>query len=324
MSTMLQDASDFFLARAFTQAANPMLIVDKGCRCVWVNHAYEAFSGTPQAQIRGTMPEIMRTDFRRKEVFRGLWQTVFAGATWVGELMASAVDAGSVAVQCVVTPLQDGMGRPAFFLVTLHDVSHLRKAIEKMAHCANHDPLTGLGNRTMLDSVLTCSMAFSRRHHTVFALLYIDLDGFKAVNDTYGHHAGDALLVEISRLMTSIVRDADTVCRLGGDEFAIVLDQVDAKAGVVTIASKLLDHLRAPVRAAGLDLLVGASIGVAIFPDDGETVELMMQHADAAMYCAKKGGKNRVVFYSAQQGAHVPAGQGECSGAGLDAAPSRP
>nr|WP_256369091.1 sensor domain-containing diguanylate cyclase [Duganella vulcania] len=283
-------------------AANPMLIVDRSSRTVWANHAYERLVGSALDEIRGAVPGLLHTDRRRKELFRNLFQTVFEGGTWVGELFAAAKDKAPRPFECVVTPLQDGLGRSSHFLVAMHDVSVLRSAIEQMSYNAHHDALTGLANRPMLQSVLAHAISHALRSRTLCALLFIDLDGFKAVNDEHGHHVGDGLLIEVAQRLQRAVREADTVCRLAGDEFAIVLDEIAAPAGAVVIANKILELLSRPMTIDGRSVTVGASIGIAIIPHAGDSVAAALRNADAAMYSAKRSGKNRACSFNAVLG----------------------
>ncbi len=162
----------------------------------------------------------------------------------------------------------------------------------RLTHQAHHDALTGLPNRVLLEDRLTQALAQARRNEQQVALLFIDLDGFKSVNDTLGHPAGDALLRQVAERLASGVRASDTLARMGGDYFAIVLQEIRDTPSTERVAEKLLESLRLPFHVEGRELRISASIGVAFFPEDGLEVEPLLRHADAAMYRAKASGRN--------------------------------
>lgn len=173
-----------------------------------------------------------------------------------------------------------------------------REAEERLKQQALVDDLTGLPNRRLFSDRLTQSVAAARRQNRPMALLYIDLDGFKLVNDSLGHAAGDLLLAAVGQRLRSRVRESDTLARIGGDEFALILNHISAQQDAHMVAESLLQALVAPFAAAGHELVIGASIGISTFPDHGGKSEDLLQQADSAMYAAKLSGKNRIVFFS--------------------------
>lgn len=185
----------------------------------------------------------------------------------------------------------DAAGRPVGIDAVARNVTRRRALEERLRHLAGHDALTGLCNRMRLEDRLGHAIRRSRRDGRGLALLYMDLDGFKAVNDTYGHHSGDHLLVTVAERLRAVLRESDTIARMGGDEFAVVLEGgVDAQ-GAAVVAEKLTAMAAAPY--PGITLGVTASIGIALFPGDGDSTEALLRAADAAMYQAKHDGKNR-------------------------------
>ena len=174
----------------------------------------------------------------------------------------------------------------------------LEAANRQLRHLATHDALTGLPNRVLLDDRLTQAMAHANRDGQPFALLVVDLDRFKLINDSLGHRAGDAVLDEISRRLTSVVRDIDTVARTGGDEFIVVVSPSGAPEDAVAIANRARDALRLPMSVSGVELHVTCSIGVAYYPTDGNSADSLIARADAAMYCAKQRGRNNVQCFA--------------------------
>jgi diguanylate cyclase (GGDEF)-like protein/PAS domain S-box-containing protein len=176
----------------------------------------------------------------------------------------------------------------------------LRDAQARAQHLADHDALTGLPNRRLLEDRLTQAIALSRRNHKLTAVMFVDLDRFKGVNDSLGHSAGDALLKEVSRRLVSQLRVGDTICRIGGDEFVIVLPEVKRSSDVAQVAAKVIEQLAAPLVIDGRDLIVTGSIGIAVFPDDGDDAETLIRSADAAMYHAKELGRANYQFFTAE------------------------
>jgi diguanylate cyclase (GGDEF)-like protein len=173
---------------------------------------------------------------------------------------------------------------------------------QRLAFQAEHDALTGLPNRHLLEDRLQQALAYARRQKTQLGLLFLDLDGFKNINDTLGHNAGDVVLREVAQRLKNCVRESDTVARLGGDEFTVVLSDISSTQGVQVVAEKIIATLQAPFHVFDHEMHISASIGIAIFPDDAEETGLLLRNADAAMYRAKARGKGRFEFYSEEMG----------------------
>jgi len=175
----------------------------------------------------------------------------------------------------------------------------LEAANRQLRHLATHDALTGLPNRVLLDDRLTQAMAHSNRDHGSFAVLVCDLDRFKLINDSLGHRAGDQLLQEVARRLTGLVRSVDTVARYGGDEFVLLVSPIAEREDAVRVAARTIEALQAPVQIAGIDVHTSPSVGIAFYPADGASVESLLAHADAAMYCAKQRGRGNVQCFAA-------------------------
>ena len=182
------------------------------------------------------------------------------------------------------------------------DISERRMYAESMAHQANHDALTGLPNRNMLNTRIAQALAEAAASGQHVAVLYLDLDGFKFVNDSFGHSFGDLLLRAVAARLDGVVRESDTIARLGGDEFVILLPFLPDPVGALTVAHKVIDSFSTPISQEGRDLHLSASIGISIYPQDGETADSLLQHADVAMYRAKAAGRNGVQSYSQEMG----------------------
>lgn len=208
------------------------------------------------------------------------------------------VDGQETAIEDSAAPIHDRDGVVTGAVIVFHDVTASRAITQQMAHLAQHDFLTGLPNRSLLTERLSRAIGQARRHEKMVALLYIDLDSFKQVNDLQGHATGDQLLQAVAERLAVCVRDTDTVCRQGGDEFVILLTEVDHPEDAGPIAQKLLDAFAVPCKVGNRELHITLSIGISIYPDDGTNPDLLLDNADSAMYRAKANGRNNFQFFS--------------------------
>ena len=283
---------DAHLAQALTRAANPIFIIDRGAAIIWCNDAYCRMTGKSHEVLLGTTPASLRSTREIAGFLMQLWNVVMAGETWIGELPEHTASGQIVNVEAVFTPLTDPTGKPAMFLVLEHDITKHKVTFERLWRLANHDRLTGLANRGQFASVLDHTIHHCRRTETQAAVLFIDLDGFKLANDTHGHDTGDLVLVEVARRLRETIRASDIAARFGGDEFACILTNLDSPEGVDTAAQKVVEAIGVPMSFDGREVSIGASVGVAVFPRDGETQDELLAAADRAMYAAKRAGKN--------------------------------
>lgn len=197
-------------------------------------------------------------------------------------------------IEEVATPLYDSHGQLAGAVAVLHDMTEAQQKTEQLAYAADHDPLTGLPNRNLLKDRTKHAIARAQRKRENFALLFLDLDRFKAVNDSMGHAAGDALLVDVAKRLSGCVREEDTIARLGGDEFVVLLDGPTQERQVRAVTDKIRNTLSKPYRLGTQAANVSVSIGVSLYPFDGQDTETLLGHADTAMYRAKQQGRNRI------------------------------
>lgn len=207
-------------------------------------------------------------------------------------------DGSELAIEDSAAPIRNQFGVIVGAVIVFQDARYSRSMVEKINHQATHDPLTGLANRALLMERLDQAIAMAARHDRRMALLFVDLDHFKAVNDSLGHAAGDELLRDIAREIRTCVRTADEVGRLGGDEFVIVLTEVEKMGDAARVAGKLLRRCAAAGLRGGVDEGVTLSIGISVYPEDGGVGEQLLQRADAAMYRAKTLGRNTFQFFN--------------------------
>ncbi len=276
----------------------PMFVKDAASRIILMNHACETQWGMAFSDLRGTdasqffPPEQMAVFLAKdQEVFSAGHSIDFEESVWNAELHENRI------VHTYKKPVFDEAGRPLYLIGMSIDISENKAMEERIRHMAYHDMLTGLPNRVLFDDRLDQAIARSRRDGKRLAIIFIDLDEFKPVNDEFGHAVGDLLLKEVARRMRDCVRESDTIARLGGDEFVALLATIEAEGDTVLIAEKIRHALCQPFELAGHRLRVSASIGVAIYPDHGSDEKTLARNADLAMYHAKESGRNRVQLY---------------------------
>jgi diguanylate cyclase (GGDEF)-like protein len=236
---------------------------------------------------------------REGQVLSGAALPLFKEGDAIGVLLFLSHELGAFTPE-LVTLLQRMADNISFALENFDRASEKQQAEDRMEYLATHDGLTGLPNRTMFNHLLNASVRVGRRYERKFALMFIDLDGFKEINDSLGHAAGDAVLVEVGNRLRGCLRDSDVVARLGGDEFVVILNEVAESHRVAKVASTLIAALGKPMQFSERERGVTASMGIALFPADGEDEETLIKHADIAMYLAKDEGKNDFRFFSSE------------------------
>ncbi len=206
-------------------------------------------------------------------------------------------DGHEIPVEDSTAPIHDAEGAITGAVIVFRDVSVARAVVEQLAHSAQHDFLTGLPNRMLIEDRITQAISAAKRHGGQLAVMYLDLDGFKVINDTLGHPAGDELLRSVADRLVSCVRASDTVSRQGGDEFVVLLSEEEQPADAAIIATRMLDAIAAGHKVAGKELQVTTSIGVAVYPGDGDDADTLIKNADRAMYRVKEKGRSAYRFF---------------------------
>lgn len=288
-----------FLAQALASVGNAIFITDEDGRIIWVNDAFSRLSGYAAEDSIGRTPAILSSGRQSDSFYSQLWRTINAGQVWKGEVEDRKKDGSTYIVDEVITPLFDATGAITNFIAIQHDITLRKQETERDHHLAYHDILTGLPNRAMFIDVQRKAIAYARRTHRLLATLFLDLDGFKPVNDTYGHRMGDQLLIAVGERLRAAVRQEDTIARFGGDEFAILIPGLTEPSVVETLAQKLVDAVSRPFVLRGKKVSIKVSIGIAMYPSDGSDAETLLMNADNAMYQAKFHGGNVFEFYSA-------------------------
>lgn len=277
-------------------ASNAVFITDAAARILWANRSFIQLSGYASEEFLGKTPKLFSSGEHDADFFRRFWQTIQAGETWHGEIVNARPDGSRYTVSQTVTPLRDFNDRIGHYVSILEDISERKLAEARIQYMANFDMLTDLPNRSLFLDRLAQALALARREGHAGALLYLDLDRFKQVNDTLGHDAGDLLLKAVAGRLREQVRETDTVARLAGDEFTVILPHMEAPRDVALVAEKIIATVAEPFDLNGVMASVGVSIGIALFPVHGDSVVEILKAADQAMYLAKDAGRNTFRF----------------------------
>lgn len=293
------------LAKALASTASAVFISDEAGKIVWINDAFSRLSGFSPDEVIGRTPAILQSGKQGSSFYAQLWRTILAGNVWQGEIVDKTKDGRLYTVDQIITPLFNEHGFITHFIAVQHDITQRKQESERDHHLAYHDVLTGLPNRlTFLDMQQNAILQARPTRHMI-ATLFIDLDRFKPINDNFGHHMGDQLLVAVADRLRAAIRQSDMVARFGGDEFAVLLRKIPDLEVATALARKLLDSLSRPFVIRGQSLKIGASIGIAIYPDAGEDAETLLINADKAMYDAKCEGGNSYHVYDAHGAAFI-------------------
>lgn len=284
-------------AKVFESTAEAILITDTNNNVVAVNDAFTQMSGYSFDEVKGRNPRILSSGQHGVDFFRDMWKSLHEGGFWQGEIIDRNKAGKLYYKHMAINVVKDMQGVITHYVSIASDISE-RKEYEKNVHfLAYYDVLTGLPNRTLLRDRLGQLIAVSHRDEMRFALLFIDLDRFKYINDSMGHSVGDKLLQSVAQRLQTCVREGDTVSRIGGDEFIVLLREVDEQ-GVVLVAEKLLRILATPFNLGGQEISTYASIGIALYPTHASDIDALMKNADAAMYNAKENGRNNYKFFT--------------------------
>jgi diguanylate cyclase (GGDEF)-like protein/PAS domain S-box-containing protein len=271
-------------------------LIDAEDRIEYLNPAAEQLCGWPiQQAMHRTASEVFECfDPQQQRISTAMEDSLHAAEQIKKQSVLLCKAGNKHIIEELATPLYDRHSKTIGAVSVFRDITEAEQKAEQLAYAADHDPLTGLPNRNLLKDRTRQAIARAQRKHESFAMLFLDLDSFKAVNDNLGHASGDALLVDVAQRLTGCVRDEDTIARLGGDEFVVLLDGPTQQKQVEAIAGKILHTLNQPFKLGTECATVSASIGASLYPVHGHDTESLLGHADAAMYRAKQLGRNQV------------------------------
>ena len=285
-------------AAVFDTTSEGIVVTDHNNCIIAVNPGFTRITGYSIDEVRGKPPSILSSGKHDKAFYAEMWRTLQRNGSWEGEIWNRNKEGATYPEWLSLTMVRDEAGDVARYIAVFSDISRRKSDEEKIRWQANYDMVTGLPNRTLFQERLSASISSSHREGWVTALLFIDLDHFKMVNDTRGHAVGDWLLQEVAGRLASCIREADTVARLGGDEFTVILQDVGSADAAAMVAQKIVKVLAEPFFAEGGDIFIGASVGITIYPNDAEDAEGLLRNADLAMYRAKELGRNGYRFFT--------------------------
>lgn len=288
-------------ATVFDTSGNGILISDRNNTVLAVNPAFTVITGYQPEDIVGKTPRLLSSGRHDQTFYEKLWHAVKTTGMWQGEIWNRNKNGEIFAEWLTINAVKNAAGEITHHIAIFSDITERKKQVERIEHLATHDGLTGLPNRAMFDELLNKSLAHARRSHTKLAVLFLDLDKFKQVNDTLGHDVGDLLLQHVASILQGLLRAGDVVARQGGDEFTMVLPNLASTQDAIQLADKILRSLDQPCTLKGHELQNTISIGIALYPDDGTDISTLLKHADMALYRAKQAGRNNFQFFSAEK-----------------------
>jgi len=282
----------------YQNTTQAIMVSDADNLIVAVNPAFTNLTGYGIEDVKGKTPNILKSDRTQKKLYSEMWESITSTGKWYGEIWNKKKNGDEYAEHLIINTIFDGEGEVVNRVGLFSDSTEQKLANEKIWKQANFDSLTQLPNRNMFGDRLSHEIKISQRTTKPLALLFLDLDRFKEVNDALGHDKGDQLLIEAANRIYNCVRDSDTVARLGGDEFTVILPELDDTLHVERIAQDIIETLNMPFILGVEEAYVSASIGIALYPNDANKIDTLMKYADQAMYLAKGNGRNQFSFFT--------------------------
>jgi len=293
--------ADLELRRAaivFDSTAEAILVTDADARIIKVNRAYTEITGYRPEEVIGQNPRVHSSGRHDDAFYAHMWESLLSTGQWQGEIWNRRKNGEIYPAWENISVVRDERGRTVNYVAVLSDITVLKQAQERLDRLAHHDTLTGLANRLLFGARLEQALERARRHRHRTALLFLDLDRFKLINDNLGHAAGDSLLRVVATRLRELVRSEDTVARMGGDEFTVIQQEIADPDAAAHLARKLIEAVALPAAIEGKEVLTSTSVGIALFPDDADNAGDLIKVADAAMYRAKIRGRNTFEFYT--------------------------
>lgn len=285
--------------RVIAESREAIIVTDPDENILAVNPAFTQITGYSAEEAIGKTPRLFHSGQHDRDFYMNMWHSLDSTGHWQGEVWDRARNGRIFPKWLAVTAVRDESGKVANYIAIFSDVSEHKATLAQIQFLAHHDALTLLPNRALLQDRLALALAGAEREKNRLAVLFMDLDRFKNINDSLGHNVGDALLKTLAERLKSCVREVDTVSRFGGDEFVLVLGRLRQPDDATLVAETILARVAEPIMVEGHELLVTPSIGISIGPDDGSDPAVLIKNADAAMYHAKERGRNNFQFYSA-------------------------
>src|SRR3989339_1804387 len=285
-------------AAAMSSMAHAVFITDGNGRITWVNKAFTRLSGYTAGEVYGQTPSLFKSDKHDTSFYQSIWQTILSGEIWRGEIVNRRKDGGLYTVQQTITPLRDIQGKVVHFVAIHEDITDKKQSEAHIYYKAYYDTLTNLPNRSLFYDRLHREMVHAHRNERMLAVMFLDLDRFKVINDTWGHTYGDQVLKTVAERLKGCVRESDTVSRWGGDEFIFIITNIIQPQDVAFTAHKIFNEMSSPFQLEERKVYITPTIGIAVYPLDASDAENLIKKADTAMYHGKEQGRNTFKFYT--------------------------
>ncbi len=285
------------LSTAVSQSPATTIITDRTGRIEYVNQRFVDVTGYTEEEAIGQNPRLLKSGHTPLEVYKNMWETLFKGESWKGELLNRKKDGTLFWEEALISPIKNEYDEVTHFVAVKRDITKYKLELDEVWRQANYDALTNLPNRNLFEDRLENAVALNEREGRMLALLFIDLDGFKQINDGFGHEVGDHVLITTAQRLQKCLRHSDTAARLGGDEFVIILQNVHDVEDVENVARKIIHEVSLDISHKDEYIQVQASIGISIMPRDASSANDLLRFSDVAMYGAKQRGKNRFCHY---------------------------
>ena len=287
-------------ASAFENMAEAIMVTDAENRIISVNRAFTEITGYEFEEVEGKDPKLLSSGHHEPGFFQSLWSALRENGSWRGEIWNRRKGGALYLEWLTITIIRDHSERINRYVGVFADITEQRAAMDRIEYLAHHDPMTGLPNRALLGDRLQQYLLQAERSNEPIAVIFLDLDRFKTVNDSLGHSVGDELLREVAERLRRCVRESDTVARLGGDEFVVVLPEVEDAEGVTRVVRAIIEIVSRPMEISGNAIQMTPSIGISLYPQDGSNVNTLLKNADNAMYHAKSAGRSTYCYFSAE------------------------
>jgi diguanylate cyclase (GGDEF)-like protein/PAS domain S-box-containing protein len=279
-------------------SSNPILITDAQTNIEYVNPAFCTTTGYTREELIGQKPNIMKSDKQTQEFYKDMWKSIKETGQWQGEILDKRKNGDVYPKWLSISAIKNSRGKTVKYSGLFSDITALKQTEEQIEHLTNYDALTTLPNRRLFLDRLNQAMLSAERYNHMLAVMFLDITRFKNINSTFGHIAGDQLIKEFAERVSGCMRKEDIVGHISGDRFAIILPEIKSKEDAEVISRKFIDSMSSPFIIKGHKVVVSVSVGITLYPKDGDKLDMLIENAETAMYHAKEHGDNRIQFYN--------------------------
>ncbi|WP_176706704.1 putative bifunctional diguanylate cyclase/phosphodiesterase [Paenibacillus hemerocallicola] len=290
----------------FEHITEGIMVADSLQTIQYVNPAFSSITGYTEEDIVGASPKILSSGKHNREFYDNMWSSIRLRGSWQGEIWNRRKNGDIFLESITITAVKESADSVAYYIAVFKDITVQKQLEARLRHQAYHDTVTGLPNRLLLNERIAEAIQHADHNRRIFAVLFLDLDRFKRINDTLGHSVGDQLLKTIAERLVSCLRGSDTIARIGGDEFVVLLCGMAHAEDSVAIAQNMIQSLTSPIFLGRHELYVTVSVGISFYPNDGRDAHTLIKHADQAMYRAKDQGRNNYQLYTPAKEDHTP------------------